>query len=268
MQSMERFGMERKGIEDYDEDGVKNELTVGDITAATLWQASLGVPGQVIPNNGTVARAILVGERTFGNIGCADCHTPAMVINNRIFSDPNPYNPEGNLQADEVTRLTTYDMTAQGGKPYLERRYDGSAVIRAYTDLKRHNLCDADYNHYCNEELEQAGVATEMFLTRKLWDVGNTAPYGHRGDLTTITEAIDQHGGEARASRDAFFALTQQSRDEVVEFLKSLQILPPGTENLVVDETGQAKSKAATARSLGLRLRDDLGIAGSDRNRQ
>jgi len=268
MQSVERFGVDRTGTDDFDGDGVKDELTVGDITAVTLWQTSLGVPGQVIPNDGTVARAILVGERTFGNIGCADCHTPYMTLNNPTFTEPNPYNPDGNLQPDQVSRSIEYDMTSQGDKPYLESRYDGSAVVRAFTDLKRHNLCDADYNHYCNEELEQDGVATELFLTRKLWDVGNTAPYGHRGDLTTITEAISAHGGEGRASREAFFALSDQSRAEVVEFLKSLQILPPGTESLVVDGEGTAKSKAATARALGLPGTNDFDIKSPSRNWQ
>ena len=33
---------------------------------------------------------------------------------------------------------------------------------------------------------------TEEFLTRKLWDVGSSDPYGHRGDLTTMTEAIQK----------------------------------------------------------------------------
>jgi CxxC motif-containing protein (DUF1111 family) len=63
-------------------------------------------------------------------------------------------------------------------------------------------------------------------MTRKLWDVGNSAPYGHRGDLTTITEAILVHGGEARDSRDRFAALPTADQAAVVEFLKSLQVLP------------------------------------------
>ena len=109
----------------------------------------------------------------------------------------------------------------------------------AYTDLKRHDLCDAEINVFCNEKLVQNGVSTREFLTRKLWDVGNSAPYGHRGDLTTITEAILAHGGEGRASRNAFAALTKDARDEVVEFLKSLQILPDGTGTLVVHEAAQ-----------------------------
>jgi hypothetical protein len=44
------------------------------------------------------------------------------------------------------------------------------------------------------------------------------------------------HNGEAKASRLAFQALTSFQQDEIIEFLKSLQILPPGTPCLVVDE--------------------------------
>lgn len=259
MQTVERFGEARTGSKDYDQDGVEDELSVGDVTATTLWQAVLGTPGQVIPNNAKVARAIIRGERLFGRIGCADCHTPELELNSPVFSEPNPFNPPGNLQVSEVVRPYTVDLTSQGAAPFLEKTRSGKAVVRAYTDLKRHNLCDDDYNHYCNEKVVQAGVPTNMFLTRKLWDVGNSAPYGHRGDLTTLTAAIYYHGGEARDSRDAFFSMEQSKQDEVIEFLKSLQVLPPGTKDLVVDENGQAKSKAALIKKMDRENLDSKG---------
>jgi hypothetical protein len=248
MQSVERFGENRTGTNDFDGDGVVDELTVGDITAATLWQAALGNPGQVIPNNFDVAKAIILGERRFTAIGCGDCHIPALILNDPVFSEPNPYNPAGNLRPEDVNHTYDFDLTTTGLGPFLERRPDNRAVVRAFTDLKRHNLCDDDYNHFCNEQVVQGGIPTEQFLTRKLWDVGNTAPYGHVGDLTTITEAIYYHGGDARAQRDAFFSLNDGEKAEIVEFLKSLQILPEGTTSLVVDEYGASKNKAALVR--------------------
>ncbi len=241
MQSIERFGNARTGSDDFDQDGVVDELSVGDITAVTLWQAALGTPGQVLPDNAEALRAVIRGERRFDQIGCADCHLPSLKLAGRDFVEPNPYNPLGNLQPGE-SESYSFDMTTDGFAPRLEATPDGGALVRAYTDLKRHNLCDDEIRHFCNEQVVQAGVSTELFLTRKLWDVGNTAPYGHRGDLTTITEAIEQHGGEARVSRDAFMALNQDGKDEVVEFLKSLQILAPGTESLVVDAKGRPLS--------------------------
>ncbi len=239
MQAMERFGVGRTGTDDFDEDGVSDELTVGDVTATTIFQAALAIPGQVIPNDAAVARAILRGERVFSRVACDSCHRPLMILEDPVYSEPNPFHPEGNLQVDEVENPYRFDLTEQGEMPRLERLPDGRALVRAFTDLKRHNLCDDELDHYCNERLSQGGIATEDFLTRKLWDAGNSAPYGHVGDLTTLTEAIFFHGGAARASRDAFMALPQRDKDALIEFLKSLQVLPPGTAFLVVDEQGQ-----------------------------
>jgi hypothetical protein len=75
------------------------------------------------------------------------------------------------------------------------------------------------------------------FITRKLWGLYNSGPFGHSGKFTTMREAITLgHNGDAKASRLAFQALTPVQQDEIIEFLKSLQILPPGTPCLVVDE--------------------------------
>ena len=82
--------------------------------------------------------------------------------------------------------------------------------------------------------IRMADPAACFFITRKLWDVGNSAPYGHRGDLTTITEAILMHGGEARASRDAFDGLFIEDRAALVSFLKTLQVLAEGSPSIVV----------------------------------
>ena len=49
MQAEELFDLnKRKGV-DHDGDGVARELTIGDITALVAFQASLGVPGRVLP---------------------------------------------------------------------------------------------------------------------------------------------------------------------------------------------------------------------------
>ena len=53
MQSSERFGLDN----DLDGDGFKNELTRADITAVTLFQATLAVPGRVIPNDPEITAA-------------------------------------------------------------------------------------------------------------------------------------------------------------------------------------------------------------------
>src|SRR6266567_4040759 len=88
---------------DPDGDGFENELTTADLTAVSIFQATLAVPGRVIPNNPAVERANLKGEALFKQIGCAACHaTLPLTANNNpglpgqpgwVYFEPNPYNP-------------------------------------------------------------------------------------------------------------------------------------------------------------------------------
>ncbi len=221
LQSQELFGIDT----DPDGDGVKNELTVGDITAIALFQAQLGTPGRKMPDDPIRRKAAEAGEALFNKIGCSSCHVPAMTLKSRMFTEANPFNPEWKLLTT-VSKPVGFDMTTQGQPPRLEPTPDGGAIVRAYTDLKRHNLCDDADGFFCNDKVAEPGIPAGTFLTRKLWDIGSSAAFGHRGDLSTITEAIEHHAGEARTSRDNFSELSGYERAAVVEFLKTLQILP------------------------------------------
>ncbi|MFM7297952.1 MAG: thiol oxidoreductase, partial [Planctomycetota bacterium] len=64
IQSVERFG-----AGDVDGDGFATEMTVADVTAVTLFQAALPVPGRVIPKNAALEAAIRNGEELFVSIG-------------------------------------------------------------------------------------------------------------------------------------------------------------------------------------------------------
>ena len=101
----------------------------------------------------------------------------------------------------------------------------------AFTDLKRHDM-GPELN---NERKVQAGIPTEMWLTRKLWGAANEPPYLHHGRATTITEAILAHGGEGEEARERFEALSDAEQNQIVEFLKTLQVLPEGETRLVID---------------------------------
>lgn len=69
-------------------------------------------------------------------------------------------------------------------------------------------------------------AGNRKFLTRKLWDVGNVPPYFHHGQFTTMREAVLAHCGEALESRLAFEHLSEYQRDSVIEFLKTLRVIP------------------------------------------
>ena len=237
MQAEERFDLNPdKGWDpDFDEDGVERELTVGDVTAVTIFQAALGVPRRSLPRRAAARQEVRRGKLLFAELGCVSCHRPKLRLDGRHYSEPNPYNPPGTFS--DTSQPVRFDLTRDGEPPRLEQAPGGGALVRAYTDLRRHNLCDEPgspdaIRFFCNERLAQGRPdqdgrpGTEFFLTRKLWDVGNSAPYGHRGDLTTIAEAILYHGGEGRAARDLFAGLALEDQRAVVAFLKTLQVLP------------------------------------------
>jgi hypothetical protein len=246
MQAEERFDLNpAKGFDpDFDEDGVQRELTIGDITATTIFQAQLSVPQQVMPTSPTEMTQVEAGEQLFDSIGCTSCHVPSLELDSPVFSEPNPYNPPGTFY--DAGSVISWNMTTTGNLPRLDKK--GNTIeVKAYTDLKRHNLCDEEgspdaIRFFCNETLAQGRPdqdgrpGQEFFLTRKLWDVGSSAPFGHRGDITTITEAILYHGGEGRISRDAFASLASTDQASIIKFLKTLQIVEHSTlKSFLVD---------------------------------
>jgi hypothetical protein len=230
LQAVERFGTARTGEADFDEDGVPNELTEGDITAATIFQAAMPSPGQVLPSTPSERSLARLGERLFAEIGCGDCHRPALPLRSSIFTEPNPYNPPGNLRPSDVTRPFSFDLARLPGGRGVERSGRG-AIVRAFTDLKRHVISDEADPFFANEKLIQGGVPTNQFITRKLWDCGSSGPWGHRGDCSTIGEAILHHAGEARPHRNRYADLGASGQRAIVAFLETLRVVPPPPPN-------------------------------------
>ena len=82
-------------------------------------------------------------------------------------------------------------------------------------------------------------IATDEFLTPELWGVGNTGPWLHDGRATTLEEAILWHGeddppapgeagrSEAQEARDAFRALSDEEKQALLTFLRSLRTFMP-----------------------------------------
>lgn len=254
MQSTERFGVDT----DPDGDGVKNELTRADITAVTLFQATMAVPGRVIPNDSEVEQAVLKGEEVFNRIGCSSCHTPRLPLDNKgwVFSEPNPYNPPLNLRLG-TTKTIRVDLNSPD-LPLPRLRPDSTEPeitwVPAYTDLKLHDISDPndpseplDMNQTSWTPKFRQG--NRRFLTKRLWGAANEPPFFHHGLFTTLRQSVLAHSGEALNSRRAFQSLTSGEQDDLIEFLKTLQVLPPGTKDLIVDENFQRRQWPPPARS-------------------
>lgn len=180
------------------------------------------------------------GRRIFARIGCASCHVADLMINHdrrvadlETVYDPVNGNAFNNLFATATPLIYTKDDGS--GLPVLKLPLENSFVVKdIFTDFKRHDL---GANFY---ERNWDGTTQTQFLTRPLWGVGSTGPYGHDGRTLTLDGIILRHGGEAQASRDAYAALKPSQSANVLAFLNSLVLFPPDDTASTLDPANPA----------------------------
>src|SRR6266481_1787201 len=166
------------------------------------------------------------GRFMFNHIGCASCHVPDLTINRdrRVADLETAYDPaRGIFNHMFATAAPLFKVVDDGsGNPPLKVAAENPFLVKnIFTDFKRHDL---GRNFY---ERNWDGTTQKTFLTRPLWGVGSTGPYGHDGRSITLGEVILRHGGEAQVQRDAFAALTDGQADDLIQFLNSLVLFPP-----------------------------------------
>lgn len=153
--------------------------------------------------------AVLAGEQTFAQIGCADCHTPT--------HQTSEYHPLAELR---------------------------DQAIRPYTDMLLHDMGPG-----LADNLGEGEASGSEWRTAPLWGVGLSAcvtggvagnrgwdAFGldgyeyctpdanflHDGRARTIDEAIRWHGGEALASKQSYDGLSASARNQLLAFIESL----------------------------------------------
>jgi CxxC motif-containing protein (DUF1111 family) len=97
-------------------------------------------------------------------------------------------------------------------------------MVPLFGDLKRHTMTDGEVDAFGNELMSQRFVDRNIFITAELWGVASTAPYGHRNDMYDLDEVISAHGGDARKSRDAYLDLDENIKQQLIAFLRTLEI--------------------------------------------
>lgn len=247
IQSVERFG-----AVDADGDGFDNNLSIADMTAISAWQAQLAVPGRVIPRHPMIEEAVANGEQLFLDIGCADCHVPALPLTDGgwVYTEPNPYNPDGNLQPGDYPAFAMDLNDPRLEQPRLAVDPATNTVwVPAFTDLKVHDITTGPDDPNCETLNMHFAPGSEAFhggncsfITKKLWGAANEPPYFHHGKFTTMRQAIEAHHGDAQYSYEQWAALDDYGRDSIIEFLKTLQVLPEGTPARIVDEHYRPRS--------------------------
>lgn len=166
------------------------------------------------------------GRVVFERTGCSSCHVANLMINHdrRVADLDTVYDPvRGNFNTLFATATPLINVVSDGTSyPALKQpAYNPFLVTDIYTDFKRHDLGPNFY------ERNYDGTTQTMFLTRPLWGVGSTGPYGHDGRSISLDAVILRHGGEAQKSRDAYAALPAGRSAALLSFLNSLALFPP-----------------------------------------
>jgi di-heme oxidoreductase (putative peroxidase) len=201
---------------DVDGDGVSLEIHAGMLTTVVGYLAQLEVPTMRPPRDPGLLDAWAAGRLRFDEIGCAGCHVPTLELQDTRLDARE--DPDANRPAFVI------DVAKDGDGPKIEPKYGGTVtpyLVRLFSDLKRH-----DMGAVLATPTAQGSIPAQVFLTRPLWGLADTAPYLHDGRAPTIHEAIVLHGGEATAARDAYLALGEPERASVRVFLASLARAP------------------------------------------
>jgi hypothetical protein len=181
------------------------------------------------------------GRAVFDKIGCGSCHIDNMRINHdrRVADVETAYDTvNGVFNSLFATATTLYYTKDDGsGYPLLKLPLDSSFAVKdIYTDFKRHDL---GANFY---ERNWDGTLQTQFLTRPLWGVGTTGPYGHDGRSISLNDVILRHGGESLPSRNSYAALNSTEKNDLIAFLNSLVLFPPDDTASTLDPADRTKT--------------------------
>jgi hypothetical protein len=213
MQAVERFGGEWA---DEDNDGVPNEISVGDLSALSIFITTMDRP---VRERNNVGRD---GARLFSEIGCADCHRPQLNTDDKYLYYKLTGSPERPFED------TFYSVDLTGSPTDFQRAPGGGVKVELFSDLKRHYMGKG-----LEESFRDADDRTNgEFVTPRLWGIADTGPYLHDGRALTLAEAIalhDSDGSEAADSAQAFAALEETKQNLLIEFLMTLRT--PGNPN-------------------------------------
>ena len=234
---------------DNDGDGVVNEVTIGELSALSIFLTTSDRPEME-----RLSVSASRGFDTFDEIGCTSCHMPSIETSSTELPYRFPEKPDRPYE-NEFYRA---DLTQAPAR--FDRSDGGGLVVPLFADLKRHDMGPA-----LAETFDLADDATNReFTTARLWGIADTSPYLHDGRATTLTDAILWHGGEAQEVRDNFAALSSGDKDEVLAFLRSLRTPEEPFKQLLNRARNPATGSSASTVEGSVTFRSSRPRAGAE----
>jgi len=176
------FGTPYDPVADPEDDGV-------DVVAFANFMRATKAPPR-----GTITAAVRAGDTLFNQVGCTGCHT--------------------------ATIRTAAPGTRINGGALRVRDAVGNKIIHPYSDFLLHDIGTGDGIPVL-PGADFASTASQI-RTAPLWALRTRNRLMHDGLSFTKQEAISRHAGQATAAKNAYNALSQAQKDQVLAFLDSL----------------------------------------------
>ena len=176
------YGTEWDLVEDPEDDGV-DLIAFADFMRSTK-----------APSRGPITREVEAGEQWFREVGCATCHTAAIV--------------------------TAPPGTAINGGEFVVPEALGSKRIRPYSDFLLHDVGTGDGIPLL-PGAEYAGTMSQL-RTAPLWGLRTRNRLMHDGLSFTKQEAIARHKGQATPVTARYNLLSRGQKLQLLAFLDSL----------------------------------------------
>jgi CxxC motif-containing protein (DUF1111 family) len=162
---------------------VERDLTDAQFRSLVAFVDTLPRPVEAVPADPDQRRRSERGKALFREIGCADCHTPAVAGVQGVYSD---------------FLLHRLDDRSRGG---------GAGGYRKTPPVP----------------LPEDYPLPEEWKTPPLWGVADSAPYFHDGDSRSLESAVRRHHGDAESVTAAYLKLPDDNRAALIDFLKTLR---------------------------------------------
>jgi CxxC motif-containing protein (DUF1111 family) len=157
--------------------------TLSDVEKFAIFMRLLGAPTPSTTSPGG-ASSIANGSRVFDRIGCTLCHTPSMTTGNAAIAA---------LRNQQV---------------------------KLYSDLLIHDMGDG-----LADNVSQGEAGPREFRSAPLWGLGQRLFFLHDGRTSDLIAAIRAHksnGSEANGVTDNFNSLNENTKQDLLNFLRSL----------------------------------------------
>ncbi len=198
----------------------------------------------MIPGDPVIEAAVLRGEKVFAEIGCVTCHVPSLPLENPAGRSLSPAVQSAAESAAGVCEAGIDGPDQSNAAAAAHRAGELGCADHLLPRVHRHEGARHLRARGCRAaRYESAGVVAAV--PRGQSAISDEAGYGARPTKrrTSITASTPRCGRRCRRTRAKrqtrarhFASSRKYDQDSVIEFLKTLQVLPPGSSSLIVDE--------------------------------